>query len=158
MAIHDFGSSYTFVNIPRGVGAGKVDGASIMDPHISVYPVGASQSSHVEGGRVPNNWEAGRVESADIEEFLRIRSEGHPIQNLSFSVAIGDDFMEKLLEGDERYSYDNFIGDDKWVDIQSGIIFGFRINKWFGLFSEYNYQSYWGREIQEIKTGINIKF
>jgi len=64
----------------------------------------------------------------------------------------------KLLEGDERYSYDNFIGDDKWVDIQSGIIFGFRINKWFGLFSEYNYQSYWGREIQEIKTGINIKF
>tara|TARA_R100000455_G_scaffold30793_1_gene22452 strand:+ start:61 stop:1203 length:1143 start_codon:yes stop_codon:yes gene_type:complete len=64
----------------------------------------------------------------------------------------------RLLQGDERYSYDNFIGNDKWIDIQSGIIFGFRINKWFGLFSEYNYQSYWGREIQEIKTGINIKF
>jgi len=63
----------------------------------------------------------------------------------------------KLLDGDNRYSYDNFIGDDKWVDIKSGIVFGFRINKWFGLFTEYNYQSYWGKEIQEIKTGINIK-
>jgi hypothetical protein len=63
----------------------------------------------------------------------------------------------KVLEGDVRYSYDNFIGEDKWLDIQGGIIFGFRINKWFGLFSEYNYQSYWGREIQSIKTGINIK-
>ncbi len=63
----------------------------------------------------------------------------------------------KLLDGDSRYSYDNFIGDDKWFDIQGGIIFGFRINKWFGLFSEYNYQSYWGKELQSIKTGINIR-
>lgn len=71
MTIHQFGSTYTFANIPRGVGAGKVTGASIMDPHISVYPVGAMQSSHVEGGRTSNNWEAGRVESADVEEFLQ---------------------------------------------------------------------------------------
>ena len=64
----------------------------------------------------------------------------------------------KLLEGDERFSYDNFIGDDKWVDIKSGLTFGFKINRWFGLFTEYNYQTYWGKEIQSIKTGININF
>lgn len=40
------------------------------------------------------------IEHVDIKEFLRIRSEGHPIQNLSFSVAIGDDFMERLLKED----------------------------------------------------------
>ena len=64
----------------------------------------------------------------------------------------------KLLKGDERYSYDNFIGDNKWVDIKSGITFGFKINRWFGLFTEYNYQTYWGKEISSLKTGVNINF
>lgn len=63
----------------------------------------------------------------------------------------------KLLDGDSRYSYDNFIGNNEWYDVQGGVIFGFRINKWFGLFSEYNYQSYWGKKLQSIKTGINIR-
>jgi ribonucleoside-diphosphate reductase alpha chain len=41
------------------------------------------------------------IEHFDIDEFLRIRSEGHSIQELSFSVSIGDDFMNRLLEADE---------------------------------------------------------
>lgn len=36
------------------------------------------------------------VEHPDIMEFLRIRSEGDPIQHLSFGVTISDAFMEKL--------------------------------------------------------------
>ncbi len=63
----------------------------------------------------------------------------------------------KLLDGDSRYSYDNYIENDKWIDIKGGIVFGFKINKWFGLFTEYNYQSYWGKEFESIKTGVNIK-
>ena len=40
------------------------------------------------------------IEHFDSEEFLRLRSEGHPIQELSFSVSIGDNFMNSLLKGD----------------------------------------------------------
>lgn len=42
------------------------------------------------------------IENLDIDEFLRIRSEGHPIQELSFSVSIGDEFMNKVLDEDEE--------------------------------------------------------
>ena len=41
------------------------------------------------------------IEHADINEFLRIRSEGHPIQDLSFSVSISDAFMDKVYAEDE---------------------------------------------------------
>lgn len=38
----------------------------------------------------------------DIMEFLDIRSEGHPIQDLSFSVSIPDWWIEELLNGDKE--------------------------------------------------------
>jgi len=41
------------------------------------------------------------IEHDDFDEFIRLRTEGHPIQDLSFSVCIGDDFMNKVLSGDE---------------------------------------------------------
>jgi ribonucleoside-diphosphate reductase alpha chain len=40
------------------------------------------------------------VEHPDIEEFLRIRSDGHPIQDLSFAVTITDKWMEDMQNGD----------------------------------------------------------
>lgn len=42
------------------------------------------------------------VEHPDIEEFLRIRSEGHPIQNLSIGVCISDAWMKALQDGDSN--------------------------------------------------------
>lgn len=42
------------------------------------------------------------VEHADIEEFLQIKNEGHPIQNMSFAVNIGDDWMNAMVEGDKK--------------------------------------------------------
>jgi len=39
------------------------------------------------------------VEHDDIEEFLQIRSEGHPIQNMSIGVTITDDWMNKMVAG-----------------------------------------------------------
>lgn len=41
------------------------------------------------------------VEHSDIEEFLQIRSEGHPIQNMSIGVTIGDDWMKSMIGGDK---------------------------------------------------------
>ncbi len=41
------------------------------------------------------------VEHSDIEEFLQIRGEGHPIQGLSIGVCIGDKWMEEMKTGDK---------------------------------------------------------
>lgn len=42
------------------------------------------------------------VEHPDIEEFLQIRSEGHPIQNMSIGVTIGDEWMKNMIDGDKN--------------------------------------------------------
>lgn len=41
------------------------------------------------------------IEHNDIEEFLQIRSEAHPIQNMSIGVTVTDKFMKGLIEGDK---------------------------------------------------------
>lgn len=41
------------------------------------------------------------VEHPDILEFLKIRSDGHPIQDISIGVTITDEWMKKLLDGDK---------------------------------------------------------
>ncbi len=42
------------------------------------------------------------IEHNDIEEFLRIRSEGHSIQNMSIGVTVTDEFMKSLVDGDKE--------------------------------------------------------
>ena len=41
------------------------------------------------------------IDHKDVEEFLRIRGEGDPIQDLSIGVTVSDEFMEGLLAGDK---------------------------------------------------------
>jgi ribonucleoside-diphosphate reductase alpha chain len=41
------------------------------------------------------------VEHPDIEEFLRIRSDGHEIQEMSIGVTISDAWMESMINGDK---------------------------------------------------------
>jgi ribonucleoside-diphosphate reductase alpha chain len=41
------------------------------------------------------------IDHPDLEEFLRIRSEGHPIQELSIGVCISNEWMEGLLNKDK---------------------------------------------------------
>jgi hypothetical protein len=65
--------------------------------------------------------------------------------------------QHKLHKGDEKYSYGNFIGKDNWIDYKYGGVFGVRISKKLGLFSEITMQRYWDREIKVIKAGINFK-
>lgn len=42
------------------------------------------------------------VDHPDIEEFLQIRSEGHPIQNMSIGLTISDEWMQSMIDGDEN--------------------------------------------------------
>lgn len=42
------------------------------------------------------------VEHPDINEFLKIRSTGHPIQEMSFGVNISDKWMEEMISGDKE--------------------------------------------------------
>ena len=42
------------------------------------------------------------VENNDIEEFLQIRDDGHPIQQMSIGVTITDDWMKSMIDGDKE--------------------------------------------------------
>lgn len=42
------------------------------------------------------------VDHPDIEEFLQIRGEGHPIQNMSIGVTFSDDWMTSMIGGDAK--------------------------------------------------------
>lgn len=42
------------------------------------------------------------TEHADIEEFLEIGTEGHPIQNLTTAVTVSNDWFEQMIAGDQH--------------------------------------------------------
>jgi ribonucleoside-diphosphate reductase alpha chain len=42
------------------------------------------------------------IEHPDIEEFLRIRSDGNPIQNMSIAVTVSDEWMISMIDGDKE--------------------------------------------------------
>jgi len=41
------------------------------------------------------------IEHPDIKEFLKIRSDGHPIQHLSIGITVTDKWMEEMIAGDK---------------------------------------------------------
>lgn len=41
------------------------------------------------------------IDHPDILEFLQIRGDGHPIQNMSIGVTVPDSFMKEMLDGDK---------------------------------------------------------
>jgi ribonucleoside-diphosphate reductase alpha chain len=42
------------------------------------------------------------IDHPDIEEFLQVRSEGHPIKNMSIGVTISDEWMKSAKDGDKE--------------------------------------------------------
>jgi ribonucleoside-diphosphate reductase alpha chain len=42
------------------------------------------------------------IDHKDIEEFLKIRSEGNPIQDLSFGVCVSDVWMQSMIDGNKE--------------------------------------------------------
>tara|TARA_Y100000592_G_scaffold37438_1_gene59266 strand:- start:4722 stop:5840 length:1119 start_codon:yes stop_codon:yes gene_type:complete len=57
-------------------------------------------------------------------------------------------------DGNE-FSYHNYIEDNQWYDYSGGIIFGQKISKQLGIFTEGKYSKYWNREWYDFKLGIN---
>lgn len=95
------GSSGYFGNIrPRGAKIGE-DGKS--NGTVAMMEIYQTISNIISQPNRRGHFSATLdIEHDDFHEFIRIRSEGHSIQDLSFSVSIGDEFMEKLLKGDEE--------------------------------------------------------
>ena len=42
------------------------------------------------------------IDHPDIEEFLKIRGEGHDIQDMSIGVCVSDEWMKEMLDGDKE--------------------------------------------------------
>lgn len=42
------------------------------------------------------------IDHKDIEEFLKIRSDGHDIQEMSFGVCVSDSWMKEMVDGDKE--------------------------------------------------------
>ena len=54
----------------------------------------------------------------------------------------------------DEFSYHNYI-DGQWLDYSGGLIFGQKINKRLGIFTEGKYNKYWNKEWYDFKIGIN---
>jgi len=83
---------------PRGsaiTGGGKSNGA------VSFMPLFETNSNVISQVNRRGHFSATLdIEHADCDEFLKIRSEGNPIQELSFSISISNKFMQKVYEED----------------------------------------------------------
>lgn len=78
----------------NGKSAGSVHFMQLFDKVINVVSQGSSRKGQC-AVYLP-------IEHPDTEEFLQIRHEGNPIQSLSTGVCVSNDFMEKMIAGDDR--------------------------------------------------------
>jgi ribonucleoside-diphosphate reductase alpha chain len=98
------GTSAYFGNLrPRGAlikggrnghSGGSVHFMQIFDKNIQIWSQGSTRRGSF-AAYLP-------VEHPDIMEFLSIKSEGHPIQDISFGVTVTDAFMNAMIQGDYR--------------------------------------------------------
>lgn len=77
----------------NGKSSGSVHFMKLFDTLLDV----ASQGSTRKGAFSPYL----PVEHPDIEEFLKIGTEGDPIQNLTHAVTVTDKWMKEMIDGDE---------------------------------------------------------
>ncbi len=86
---------------PRGA---KISSGGETNGSVSMMELFNTTTNIISQGKVRRgSWAAYLdVEHPDIEEFLQIRSEGHPIQDVSFAVCIGNDWMQAMIDGDQE--------------------------------------------------------
>jgi len=67
--------------------------------------------------------------------------------------------INKLLHGDEDFSYVSFV-EDKWIDYQVGLLTGIYIGKkkQFGFYIEAEYSKLWDKKIYNAQVGVNYNF
>ena len=96
------GTATYFGNLrPRGA---KINSGGETNGAVSMMELFNTTTNVISQGKVRRgSWAAYLdVEHPDIEEFLQIRSEGHPIQDVSFAVCIGNDWMQSMIDGDQE--------------------------------------------------------
>jgi ribonucleoside-diphosphate reductase alpha chain len=84
---------------PRGSKIGSGGESTGVHHQLTVFD---SLTNYISQGNVRRGSFAAYlpVDHPDIEEFLRIRSEGDNIQDLSIGVCVSDDWMKSMIEGD----------------------------------------------------------
>ena len=95
------GTATYFGNLrPRG---DKISSGGETNGSVSMMELFNTTTNVISQGKVRRgSWAAYLdVEHPDIEEFLQIRSEGHPIQDVSFAVCIGNEWMRSMISGDQ---------------------------------------------------------
>jgi ribonucleoside-diphosphate reductase alpha chain len=76
----------------NGVSSGSVHFMQMYESAIQVISQGSSRRGQF-AAYLP-------LDHKDIMEFLGIRSEGHPIQDLSFGITVTDQWMQDMIDGD----------------------------------------------------------
>jgi ribonucleoside-diphosphate reductase alpha chain len=78
----------------EGHASGAVHFMELFETLISVVSQGSVRRGHLSP-YLP-------IEHPDIEEFLQIGTEGHPIQKLTHGVTVTDEWMQSMIDGDEQ--------------------------------------------------------
>lgn len=78
----------------NGKSSGAVHFMQLFDKMMGVISQGSTRRGSF-AGYLP-------VDHGDIEEFLKIKSEGDPIQDISFGVCIPDYWMREMIDGDKH--------------------------------------------------------
>ena len=72
----------------------------------------------------------------------------------SFWAHVWGNLMPYHYDDGNQYSYHKYEG-NQWLDYSGGLIFGAKITKRIGVFTEGKYNKYWNREWYDFKLGIN---
>jgi ribonucleoside-diphosphate reductase alpha chain len=78
----------------NGHSSGSVHFMELFDGLINIVSQGTVRRGHC-APYLP-------IEHGDIEEFLNIGKEGHPIQESTYAVTVGDKWLEEMIAGDEE--------------------------------------------------------
>lgn len=78
----------------NGKSSGSVHFAQLFEKQIQVVSQGSSRRGSCAAYL--------DIDHPDIEEFLGIKSVGHPIQDLSFGVCVSNEWLNSMIEGDSN--------------------------------------------------------
>ena len=86
---------------PRGA---KISSGGETNGSVSMMELYNTTTNVISQGKVRRgSWAAYLdIDHPDVEEFLQIRSEGHPIQDVSFAVCISNKWMQEMIDGDKE--------------------------------------------------------
>lgn len=78
----------------NGHSSGSVHFFELFDELINIVSQGTVRRGHC-APYLP-------VEHGDIEEFLNIGKEGHPIQESTYAITVGDEWLKAMIDGDQE--------------------------------------------------------